>query len=48
MLTHIWTMSFTDTATAEQRSAFVTAMAELPTKIDGVVTMSERFRKATI
>ena len=43
MLTHIWSMSFTDTASARQRSAFVTAMAELPTKIDGV----ESFRAGT-
>lgn len=43
MLTHIWSMSFTDTTTPAQRSAFVTAMAELPTKIDGV----ESFRSGT-
>lgn len=39
MLTHIWSMSFTDTATAEQRSAFNAAMAEWPTKIDGVESL---------
>ena len=36
MLTHIWSMSFTEAATPAQRSAFVAAMAELPTKIAGV------------
>lgn len=36
MLTHIWSMTFTDTTTSEQRDAFITAMNELPAKIDGV------------
>jgi len=36
MLTHVWSMTFTDEATPEQREAFVTAMEELPTKIGGV------------
>ena len=36
MLTHIWSMSFTDATTDEQREAFVSAMAELPSKISGV------------
>ena len=43
MLTHIWSMSFTDATTPAQRSAFSTAMAELPSKIDGV----ESFRSGT-
>ena len=43
MLTHIWSMSFTDATTPAQRSAFNTAAAELPTKIDGV----ESFRFGT-
>ncbi len=43
MLTHVWSMSFTDQATPEQREAFVAAMAELPTKIDGVAS----FRSGT-
>jgi heme-degrading monooxygenase HmoA len=43
MLTHIWSMSFTTETTPEQRTAFITAMAELPTKIDGV----ESFRSGT-
>jgi len=43
MLTHIWSMSFTDATTPAQRSAFNTAAAELPTKIDGV----ESFRSGT-
>ncbi len=38
MLTHVWSMNFTDEATPEQRDAFVTAMAELPTNIDGVAS----------
>lgn len=38
MLTHIWSMSFTEETTAEQREAFMTAMAELPTRIDGVAS----------
>lgn len=43
MLTHIWSMTFTASTTPEQREAFVAAMAELPTKIDGV----ESFRSGT-
>lgn len=43
MLTHIWSMTFTDNATAAQREAFVTAMADLPNAIDGV----ESFRYGT-
>jgi len=43
MLTHIWSMSFTDATTPAQRAAFVTAMAQLPTKIEGV----ESFRSGT-
>lgn len=43
MLTHIWSMSFTDATTPAQRAAFVTAMEELPTKIDGV----KSFRSGT-
>lgn len=38
MLTHVWSMSFTEDATTEQRAAFMTAMAELPDKISGVKT----------
>ncbi len=38
MLTHIWSMSFTEETTAEQREAFMTAMAELPARIDGVAS----------
>jgi hypothetical protein len=43
MLSHIWSMSFTTETTPDQREACVTAMAELPTKIDGV----ESFRSGT-
>ena len=38
MLTHIWSMSFTDTTTPDQREAFTAAMNALPTQIDGVQT----------
>lgn len=43
MLTHVWSMSFTDATTDEQRDAFNCAMAELPNKITGV----ESFRSGT-
>ena len=43
MLTHIWSMSFTEETTTAQREAFVAAMAELPNKIAGV----ESFRSGT-
>lgn len=36
MLTHVWSMSFTEDATPDQRAAFVAAMAELPSQIEGV------------
>lgn len=38
MITHIWTMTFTPDATTEQRDALVTAMATLPTQIEGVAS----------
>lgn len=38
MFTHVWSMSFTDDTTAEQRSSFSAAMAELPTRIEGVAS----------
>jgi hypothetical protein len=43
MLTHIWSMSFTDDTTPTQRDAFITAMTALPTQIDGVTS----FRSGT-
>lgn len=43
MLTHIWSMSFTDETTTAQREAFLSAMAELPRRIDGV----QSFRSGT-
>jgi len=43
MLTHIWSMSFADDTTPEQRDAFSAAMTELPTKIECV----ESFRSGT-
>ena len=43
MLTHDWSMSFTEGATPKQRRALVAAMAELPTTISGV----ESFRCGT-
>jgi hypothetical protein len=36
MITHVWSMSFTEDTTDEQRTAFVTAMTALPSQIDGV------------
>jgi len=36
MITHVWSMSFTPDATEAQRADFVTAMFELPSKIEGV------------
>ena len=36
MFTHIWSMSFTEDATGDQRATFVTTMAELPSQIEGV------------
>ncbi|MCW2529849.1 MAG: hypothetical protein JWM76_4709 [Pseudonocardiales bacterium] len=36
MITHVWSMSFTEDATTDQRAALTTAMAELPNLIDGV------------
>ena len=38
MITHIWSMTFTEQATAEQRTAFVEAMAALPSQIEGVAS----------
>lgn len=38
MLTHIWSMSFTEDTTAAQREAFLAAMAELPDRIEGVAS----------
>lgn len=38
MITHIWSMTFTEQTTTEQRTAFVEAMAALPTQIDGVAS----------
>lgn len=43
MITHVWSMSFTKETTPEQRSAFIDAMAALPTQIEGV----ESFRAGT-
>jgi hypothetical protein len=36
MITHVWSMSFTEDTTDEQRTAFVDAMTALPSQIDGV------------
>jgi hypothetical protein len=36
VFTHIWSMIFTEAATADQRAAFVATMTELPSQIDGV------------
>lgn len=38
MITHVWSMTFNDQATAEQRAEFGTAMAKLPTQIEGVAS----------
>lgn len=38
MITHIWSMTFTEQATAEQRAAFVDATAALPSQIEGVTS----------
>lgn len=38
MITHIWSMTFTEQATPQQRVAFIEAMAALPSQIDGVAT----------
>lgn len=38
MITHVWSMTFNDQATAEQRAEFGTAMAKLPSQIDGVAS----------
>lgn len=38
MITHVWSMTFNEQATPELRADFVTAMAQLPTKIDGVAS----------
>lgn len=43
MITHIWSMTFTPETTAEQRAAFLEAMAALPHRIDGVAA----FRSGT-
>jgi hypothetical protein len=43
VLTHIWSMSFIEEATTEQREAFIAAMSQLPAKIAGV----ESFRSGT-
>jgi len=36
VFTHIWSMTFTNEATPEQRASFVSTMAELPSQIEGV------------
>ena len=36
MFTHIWSMTFTEEATTDQRADFVATMAELPSQIEGV------------
>ena len=36
MLTHVWSMTFTEDATPEQRTAFIVAMEKLPSQIAGV------------
>ena len=36
MLTHIWSMTFTEDATGHQRERFVATMVELPSQIEGV------------
>ncbi|MBA4609126.1 Dabb family protein [Aeromicrobium sp. Marseille-Q0843] len=38
MITHVWSMTFTDASTPEQREALVAAMADLPNQIDGVAS----------
>lgn len=38
MITHLWSMTFTEQATTAQRAAFVEAMAALPSQIDGVAS----------
>ena len=38
MITHVWSMSFTEQATTEQRAAFVAAMSALPSQIHGVAS----------
>ncbi|WP_427385238.1 Dabb family protein [Janibacter sp. G56] len=43
MITHVWSMTFTDETTDEQRASFIAAMAELPSKIEGVAS----FRSGT-
>ena len=43
MLTHIWSMNFTDATTPAQRDAFIIAMSELPDRISGVAS----FRSGT-
>lgn len=40
MITHVWSMIFTEQTTAEQRAAFGTAMAALPTQIEGVASFT--------
>lgn len=38
MITHIWSMNFTDAATEAQRTAFTAAMLALPKLISGVAS----------
>ncbi len=38
MITHVWSMTFTEQTTAEQRASFGTAMAALPSQIEGVAS----------
>lgn len=40
MITHVWSMTFNEQATAEQRAEFGTAMAKLPGQIDGVASFT--------